>query len=242
MRTFIIVINLILPIVAVALIWHGLWPLAIGVLFIAHAFLLIGTLVPNCRWLGPLVTSFDTSNREIWLTIDDGPDPVDTPIILNLLDQHNARATFFVIGEKAAAHPELISEIERRGHNIGNHTQTHPASSFWMAGMRRTRREIIQCQDTLNGRPLMFRAPAGMRNIFVHSVLRKLKMCLVGWTARGFDGTETDPKKVIERIRTKLRPGAIILVHEGRAKTKDVIPSLLELLKAEDYHCVIPRI
>ena len=111
MRNFIIAANIIAPIAAVCFCFTGHWFVAIGVLFIAHAFLLIGTLVPNCTWLGPIVTSFPTDKKEVWLTIDDGPDPHDTPMILDLLDEYNAKATFFVIGKKAKTHPELIDEI-----------------------------------------------------------------------------------------------------------------------------------
>lgn len=240
MRRLIIAVNVVAPVVAVALFLSGNGLAGLGVLFLAHMLLLAGTLLPSCTWLGPVATEFPTDERVVWLTIDDGPDPRDTPMILDLLDAHDAKATFFVIGEKAAAHPELITEIRRRGHGIGNHTQSHPAHAFWRLGPQRTRREIEHCQETLGGAPTLFRAPAGMRNMFVHPVLNRLGLRLVGWTARGFDGRETDADKVLARIRKGLRPGAIVLVHEARPVAAEVIPKLLGCLKAEGYRCVLP--
>ena len=238
MRKFIIAINLIAPVAAVA---SGSWPIGIGILFVGHVFLVIGILVPNCKWLGPVITSFEKDKKEVWLTIDDGPDPTDTPMILDLLDRNAASATFFLIGEKAAAHPELVAEILRRGHSIGNHTQTHPAFTFWRLGPVQTRYEIELCQATLGARPVLFRAPAGMRNLFVHPVLNALGLKLVGWTARGFDGRETNAAKVVARIQRHLRPGAIILVHESFPVTKHVFPELMKHLKKEGYTCILPH-
>ena len=79
--------------------------LAIGVLFFSHMLILFPTLVANCQWWGPVVTHFETTQREVWLTIDDGPDPIHTPRMLELLQRFNARATFFVIGERATRFP-----------------------------------------------------------------------------------------------------------------------------------------
>src|SRR4051812_6759239 len=88
-------------------------------------------LIPTTRGLGPVVTRFTTTRREVWLTIDDGPDPATTPKVLALLAAHRARATFFVIGEKVSRHPELVVEILRQGHSIGNHSHRHASPTFW---------------------------------------------------------------------------------------------------------------
>src|SRR5882757_3247428 len=85
---------------------------------------------------------FATPRREVWLTIDDGPDPEDTPQLLALLAAHGARATFFVIGEKAAAHPALIRAITAAGHDVAHHTHTHPLGTFWCATPARVAREL----------------------------------------------------------------------------------------------------
>ena len=108
--------------------------IALAPLFISHLLLLYATLVPNCQWWGPVIRSFDTTQPEVWITIDDGPSPAHTTKILDLLERFNARATFFVIGQRAEEYPHLITEILSRGHEIANHTYTHPSGMFWAAG------------------------------------------------------------------------------------------------------------
>src|SRR3979409_1991591 len=99
-------------------------------LFISHLLLLYATLVPNCQWWGPVIRSFQTTQPEVWITIDDGPSPDHTGKILDLLDRFGARATFFVGGKRAEEYPHLITEILSRGHAIANHTYTHPSGMF----------------------------------------------------------------------------------------------------------------
>src|SRR6187200_2212204 len=82
--------------------------LALGVLFLSHLLILFPTLVANCQWWGPVETHFETTKREVWLTIDDGPDPIHTPRMLAILARFEARATFFVIGSRAAKSPREL--------------------------------------------------------------------------------------------------------------------------------------
>ena len=197
---------------------------ALGACAAAHGTLAYATLRPNNTLFGPVVTRFEPSGGQVWLTIDDGPDPHDTPRLLDLLDEHGAaRATFFLRGDRARAHPALVEEIVRRGHGIGNHTLNHPQATFWCLGPGRMEREIGGCSDVLRGitgsEPGLFRAPVGHVNPFVHRAAARRGMRLVGWSARGFDGVDrhaSDPAGVAARILDGLRPGAIILLHEGR--------------------------
>jgi peptidoglycan/xylan/chitin deacetylase (PgdA/CDA1 family) len=89
--------------------------LALGVLFLSHLLILFPTLVANCQWWGPVVTHFETTKREVWLTIDDGPDPIHTPRMLAILARFEARATFFVIGSRAAKFPRELEAIRAAG-------------------------------------------------------------------------------------------------------------------------------
>lgn len=213
--------------------------------FSLHAFLvtylLVGTLGPSSRLFGPVQTHCENG---VWLTFDDGPDPKTTPAILDLLDQHNARATFFVIGQKAAAHPDLILEIHRRGHQIGNHTWSHPRGSFWCHGPIRTYREIARCQETLisilGASPKVFRAPVGHYNVFVHPVLKHLNLRLIGWSSRGFDGVNSPVGDVMKRIQRTLSPGGIVLAHEATPIATEVITGILTLAGKNGWTSVIP--
>jgi len=137
------------PFLTVAVLASGsLWGL--WILFTSHLFLLFCTLVPTLRQFGPVITKYSTPARTVWLTIDDGPDPLTTPQVLALLEKHGVRATFFLIGAKAAKYPELTHMILEAGHSIGNHTQTHPKYSFWRFGPNELAREIDGFESTLS--------------------------------------------------------------------------------------------
>ena len=198
---------------------------ALGVMAASHLSLVYGTLKPNCQWFGPVVTRFVPEGEEVWLTIDDGPDPEDTPRLLDLLDAASAKATFFVRGDRVRTHPHLVVEILRRGHGLGNHTFTHPQASFWCVGPRRAAREIGDCSDALREitgvAPRLFRAPVGHVNPFVGPAAAAHGMRLVGWSARGFDGVthRAEPRAVVGRILRDLRPGRDRPAARGAART-----------------------
>jgi len=225
--------------------------LALAPLFLSHVLLLYATLAPNCQWWGPVIRSFRTTEPEVWITIDDGPSPEHTLKILNLLEQFNARATFFVIGTRAEEYPHLITEILSRGHEIANHTFTHPSGMFWSAGPWRIAAEIDLCAELLRSGPdrpaRLFRAPAGLKNLFVHPALQRRQLALIGWSARGFDTVRRDPGLVAETVLEGAKPGGILLLHEGHRTAKDpeFNPRCLELtlsgLTERGYRCVIPQ-
>ncbi|HSV62840.1 MAG TPA: polysaccharide deacetylase family protein [Chthoniobacterales bacterium] len=224
---------------------------ALAPIFLSHVFLLYATLVANCQWFGPVFRSFETTEPEIWLTIDDGPSAAHTPTLLDLLERFQARATFFVIGKNAEQYPHLVTEILTHGHEIANHTYTHPSGFFWIAGPGRVAAEIDLCAELLRTAPErpahFFRAPAGLKNIFVHPELNRRGLALIGWTVRGLDTVLRDPAKVANRIVRNIKPGAIVLLHEGRRaeKNPEFNSQCLELtltrLAEKGYRCVIPR-
>jgi len=231
------------------------WPWALAIVVANHAVLAALGLWPRSRWLGPNWTRLpDTAaaRHEIALTIDDGPDPVVTPRVLELLDRSSARATFFCIGDRAERYPDLCTEIVRRGHAVENHSQHH-RHHFALLGPAGFRRELQAAQDTLSRitgqRPVFFRAPAGLRNPLLDPVLTELGLRLVSWTARGFDTQIGDSARVTNRLLKDLRAGAILLLHDGNAaRTRDGVPVILEVLPvllaaadAADLRCVTLR-
>src|SRR5262249_16306885 len=145
--------------------------------------MILCTFVPSAQQFGPVVTRYPSAGRTLWLTIDDGPNPRTTPQVLALLEKYGARATFFLIGTKAAEYPELTQMIFKAGHSIGNHTQTHPAFSFWRLGPAAIAREIDRFESTLASlglhAPIWFRAPAGFKNPFLHPILAARGLRLV---------------------------------------------------------------
>lgn len=238
---------LLLSQVMAAAAWiHAGWRVGLPVLMLTHAVALWGTLRPGSRLFGPVLTRFETPERVVWLTIDDGPSD-DTAAVLDLLDAHRAKATFFLVGEHARRRPELVREIVRRGHDVGNHSESHPQALFWALGPARLRREVARTQDVLasiTGRPpRWFRAVVGMANPFVAPALAAHGLARVGWTARGYDGVAADADAVVARIERGLAPGAIVLAHEGARHGRNVetLAKLLARLDALGYRCVLPE-
>ena len=237
-----------LPLLA-PLVW-GLSPItALGVPFATHLLTAYAVFRPGCPWLGPVVTRFDPAGRrEVWLTIDDGPDPEDSPRMLDLLDQHGARATFFLVGQRARKHPELVAAIRARGHGVANHSETHAREWFWGFGPRRIGREIDRCREALgNDDDGRFRPPVGMQNPFLAPALATRGMRHVGWSARGFDGVNGhDPARTAARLLSGVQSGAILLLHEGfrgpRGERLNVrgLELVLAGLAARDYAAIIP--
>jgi len=238
-------------------LWSTSIAAALALFALAHAAILLPLFVPRLDWLGPVITHFEPSSAEenarktVWLTIDDGPDPTDTPELLDLLDRYDAKATFFVKGELAAAHPEVLQAMHSRGHSVANHSHTHPTAFFWCAPPATVERELRACNDAIvaatGEAPTLFRAPVGIKSPALHPVLGRLGMRLCAWSIRAFDGVANfDPAAVEARVLRQLRPGAILCMHQG-VRDRDGSPlspvgigRVLEALKVRGYRCEIP--
>jgi peptidoglycan/xylan/chitin deacetylase (PgdA/CDA1 family) len=224
---------------AALLLYPQQWRWVLAGIVLNHALLTAAGLWPRSTWLGANWTRLPAASaarNEIALTIDDGPDPEVTPRVLDLLDRHGARATFFCIGQRARRHPELCREIVARGHAVENHSEHH-RHNFSLLGMRGFACEIEAGQETLRaitGRtPQFFRAPAGLRNPFLDPVLARLGLRLAAWTRRGFDTRTGDAAQVVRRLIGDVRAGSILLLHDGNcARTADGEPVILAVLPA----------
>ena len=246
------------------LLWSTSVVAALALFVLAHAAILLPVFVPHLDWLGPVITRFDPptdasapdparrgDEQVVWLTIDDGPDPADTRAILDLLDHHRARATFFVKGTLARAHPELVEAMLSRGHQVANHSETHPTAFFWCAPPSVVEREIRGCNAAIvaagGPRPTLFRAPVGIKSPALHPVLGRLGMRLCAWSIRAYDGVAGfDPAAVEARVLARLRPGAILCMHQG-IRSPDGSPRspvgigrVLRALELRGYRCDLP--
>ena len=231
------------------------WRWALGAVLANHALLTVVGLWPRSNWLGSNWTALPaaaSARNEIALTIDDGPDPIVTPQVLDMLERHGAQATFFCVGEKAARYPNLCREIVRRGHAVENHSQHH-RHTFALMGYSGFLRELQSAQDTLTTitgqAPQFFRTPAGIRNPLLDPVLARLGLRLASWSARGFDTRIGDVARVKKSMLRGLRAGAILLLHDGNAARTpdgvavilDVLPTVLAAASAANLRCVTLR-
>lgn len=224
-----------------------LWIWALATMLCNHIALTIFGLWPTCSYLGPNVLRLPepaSRRNEIALTFDDGPDPLVTPLVLDILDRYQAKATFFVIGARALQCPELCREITQRGHTIGNHTQHHK-NTFAFLGWSGLTQEILQAQQTIKhitGRePQLFRAPMGIRNPILDPVLSHLGLPLITWNRRGYDTRCADCKTLLKRLTRNLGAGDIVLLHDGNSAISvngqpvilEVLPKLLTIIAAK---------
>lgn len=228
------------------------WRTVAGLLVANHVALAAVSLWPRSQALGPNLLRLPVAaarRREVALTFDDGPDPRVTPRVLDLLDRAGMKATFFVIGRHARAHPEIAAEIARRGHRVENHTDTHPhLFACYPAGL--LRREVEGAQGAIEAatgrRPRLFRAPAGLRNPLLEWVLHRAGLRLVAWTRRGFDAVDQDPAAIARRLLGGLAPGDVLLLHDGRASGRpggnpvvlEALPRVLDALAARGLRSV----
>jgi peptidoglycan/xylan/chitin deacetylase (PgdA/CDA1 family) len=228
----------------------GAWPWSLGAVVANHALITAAGLWPRSHWLGANLTHLPRSRPQVAVTIDDGPDPEVTPAVLDLLDAHQAVATFFCIGAHVQRYPALAREIVQRGHAIGNHSQNH-RHHFSVMTPGQIEREIAQAQATIENAtghtPIYFRAPAGLRNIFLDPVLHKLGLQLASWTRRGFDTRTADAAVVTRRLTQGLRAGDILLLHDhhaaittsGKPVIVEALPAVLNAVRAQGLSTVL---
>jgi peptidoglycan/xylan/chitin deacetylase (PgdA/CDA1 family) len=213
------------------------WRWAAFAVIANHLLLTVIGLWPRSRMLGPNWTRLPdaaSARNEVAITIDDGPDPDVTPKVLDLLDAHSVCATFFCVGCKVEAHPELCRDMIRRGHAVENHSASH-RWHFSLLGLRAMERELEDAQravaTTTGQQPLFFRAPAGLRNPLLEAALCRIGLKLASWTRRGFDTRDGDAEAVLRRLLRGLGRGDILLVHDGNsARTKGGEPVILVVL------------
>lgn len=182
----------------------------------------------------------DRARKQIALTFDDGPHPGYTSRLLEILKQENVKATFFLVGEMAEKHPELVREEAEAGHTIGNHTYHHVSLPKIPAEYVAT--EIKACGEVLQGitgkAPFLFRPPGGEYTDKVAEVSEALGYRMVLWTDDPGDYASPGAAVVRERLLRDAANGGILLLHDGIQQTLNVLPGVIERLKARGYEFV----
>ncbi|NOV03696.1 polysaccharide deacetylase family protein [Paenibacillus planticolens] len=207
------------------------------VLVFVIAGLFVYTIIPTfvIRVLGIGVYKKGTAGRGIALTFDDGPDPEYTPRLLELLKENNLKATFFVLGSKAEHYPELIKRMHNEGHLVGVHNYVHWANAFMTPKKVRLQLEhsVNVIEKIIGERPVYYRPPWGIINIFDFLLLKRFRMIL--WSIMVGDWRSNGGKrKIKERLQAKLRDGAVIVLHDSGqtfGADKDAPIYMLEALR-----------
>ncbi len=191
--------------------FYAVFPLA-GFLLLS----LGAPFLPSFSYYLEVISRCPAGGPGIVLTFDDGPDPVSTPILLDLLDQYGFPATFFLIAERAARHPELVREMVARGHTIGNHSLSHD-SLLMLRRYGELRADILESQELfadLGVRPLVFRPPVGITNPSLGHILREEGLVAVNYSCRALDRGNRHIDHLARRILSRVAPGDIVMLHD----------------------------
>ncbi|CCQ93694.1 Polysaccharide deacetylase [[Clostridium] ultunense Esp] len=185
-----------------------------GIFFLLFIYMGVPFLLTRVFGIG--VIKRGSSLHRLAFTFDDGPDPVYTPRLLELLRTYGVKATFFVVGEKAKRHPELIRRIHEEGHAIGIHNYVHHPN--WFLSPLRLRRDLDETaayiQSITGERPLFYRPPWGLLSLADLFLLRPYRLTI--WSLMGWDwGKKTSPVRLRMRLLHKIRGGEIILLHDS---------------------------
>ncbi len=228
--------------------------IALQVFELAVLLLLVTLLVswhgsPLWIWIrewrsGIFVHELETNDRVIALTFDDGPDPVCTPTILDILRQEGVHATFFVEGRMLERYPDIARKELADGHVLGNHTFSHPYLERKSRG--EVQNEIGLCDKSLTRilhvKTSLFRPPRGNWNPIITQEARRAGKQIILWSGAVEHQESTTPNQLVDRALRLSHPGAILLLHDGsygqRVNTVKALPGIIQELKSRGYHFV----
>jgi peptidoglycan/xylan/chitin deacetylase (PgdA/CDA1 family) len=200
-------------------------PLALVPLTAYVGFCCLALFLPHWSWFLPILSHGSRSSRTVALTFDDGPDPRATPALLNLLQKRGHKATFFILGHRAARHPELVDAILKAGHSVGNHSFSHD-KWLMLRSSKRLSADIAATQKLLAGhgvRPLAFRPPVGITNPLLDAVLSRLDLFAVNFSCRGYDLGNRRLTNLAAKLLGRVRGGDILLLHDtSPPRTEDL--------------------
>lgn len=182
-----------------------------------------------------------TTEKIVAITFDDGPDPVQTPKVLQVLREQQAPACFFCIGHKVRSNEQLIRQIIEEGHLVGNHSFDH-TNLFPLYSLPRMKKDLQACQFALeqvtSQKIRLFRPPFGVTNPTVAKAVRLLGYTPVGWNIRTLDTQRPSREKILRHIRRKLRPGSVVLLHDRLPESDLLLMEILKLIKEQGYTVV----
>lgn len=183
----------------------------------------------------------NNASNQVAITFDDGPNSDFTPLVLDLLKQHHAKATFFCIGKNIKQYEVIFKRIINEGHTVGNHTFSHD-NAFGFFSTHKVKTEL---QDTNNVieevtglHPNLYRPAFGVTNPRIKKAIKELNLTAIGWNKRSLDTTNLSEKTILKRITKNLKSGDVILLHDTSEKSVRVLEQLLLFLQQEKLEAV----
>ena len=220
---------------AISLVWL-LLPLGVFV-----SLLVYGSACIQSGFFAPVLCCGSGTEKQIALSFDDGPSAAYTQHILKLLAKYQAPATFFVIGKNIEGNENVLKQMDRAGHIIGNHSFTH-STLIDLKLEQGLRNELRQTEETVfalvGKRPALFRPPFGVMTPHLAKAVKRLNYQVVGWSVRSLDTTMEPADSIVKRIQSQLKPGAVILMHDTSAKSVEVLRQILEFSVHNGYKIV----
>lgn len=214
-----------------SLIWYG------GIIIAFIIYMAYGSAYINSGMYCKVHCAAKIDTRAIALSFDDGPDTSFTPVILDLLKKEDIKASFFCIGEKAKLEPDLIKRIDREGHVIGGHSYSHHflfdlfSSRKMLEEMQKTEEVIL---NAINRKIKLFRPPYGVTNPPLAKALQNKNYHVIGWSLRSKDTVINDENKLYERLVRRVKPGDIILFHDTKRPTVNVLEKFIRFAREND--------
>ncbi|HEX4426188.1 MAG TPA: polysaccharide deacetylase family protein [Terriglobales bacterium] len=239
--TFLFLISVLLAFLYV----HDFPRVFIAILSFTTLFIVYLLFHPRNQWLVANRSRVDGAQC-VALTFDDGPDPVYTPRLLDLLRDKGVKATFFVIGKRADQHPEIVRRAWAEGHLVGNHTWSHyPLFCFLMPG--RLRAEIERGAESIRSNcgssSRFFRSPVGLRHPLLALYLEKAGLEYISWSIRTLDTFTKDSSVLAQRILRRVAGGDIILLHDrlprGTDAMLEALPGVIDELRERGFEFVL---
>ena len=206
------------------------------------------SMAPTGQWYGATFTRLSPGSKQIALTYDDGPNDPHTLRLLEVLARHDVRATFFLIGRYVEQRPDIVRDLVRAGHVVGNHTFTHPLLIFQPEAEIKS--QLERCEraltDAVGEHSNLFRPPFGGRRPAVMRIARELGLAPVMWNVTGYDWNAPSVEHIERKITRHVRGGDVILLHDGghlafgadRSRTVIATDRLIARYKAEGYEFV----
>lgn len=220
------------------LIYGGIFLyVAIILAFIYLVVVVYGVFTVRSGFFLSLYNEGNVTDKRIALTFDDGPSE-NTKEVLDILKKHDIKATFFLIGSKVESQQDIVKRLVAEGHEVGNHTYHHSkATGFYPVPKLNqeieSTRAVVKKYTGLNMK--LYRPPFGVTSPNLAKVVSQLQLNVIGWSVRSFDTTRQSAESIIQRILKQVKPGAIILLHDDRAKCAAVLEALIPHLLNQNY-------